>query len=106
MAISKQVSKKICKSAREGKMCVQIQREDFPDLSWWDIRGVLEEAGTSSSRGIMQEISNKLNRASRNVGDKRLSTDLLRVRKLARQLYERTKEDYKRLSRIRKAVEC
>lgn len=105
MAISKQVSKKICKLAREGKMCVQIQREDFPDLSWWDIRGVLEEAGTSSSRGIMQEISNKLNRASRNVGDKRLSTDLLRVRKLARQLYERTKEDYKRLSRIRKAVE-
>lgn len=105
MKISRQVFKKICKLAKEGKMCAQIQREDFPELTWWDIRGVLEEAGTSTSRGIIQEISYKLNKASRTVKDKRLSNDLLRVRKLARQLYDRGKEDYKRLNRIRKAVE-
>lgn len=105
MTISKQVFKKICKLAQEGKMCAQIQREDFPDLTWWDIRGVLEVAGTSSSRGIMQEITNKLNKARGTVKDKKLSTDLSRVSYLARQLYERGKEDYKRLNRIRKAVE-
>ena len=105
MTISKEVTKKICKLAKEGKTCVQIQREDFPNLTWWDVRGVLEVAGTSSSLGLMREISYKLNKASRTVKDKRLSNDLLRVRKLARQLYDRGKEDYKRLNRIRKAVE-
>jgi len=105
MTISKQVFKKICKLAQEGKTCVQINREDFPDLTWWDIRGVLEVAGTSSSRGIMQEITNKLNKAQGTVKDKKLSDDLLRVSNLSRQLYERGKEDYKRLNRIRKAVE-
>ena len=107
MAISKQVSKKICKLAKEGKTCVQIQREDFPNLTWWDVRGVLELAGTSSSLGLMREITGKLNRARKTVKkDKKLSDDLLRVNKLARQLYERGKEDYKRLDRIRKAVEA
>jgi len=105
MTISKQVREKICKLAQEGKTCAQIQREDFPDLTWWDIRGVLEDAGISSSRGIMQEITNKLNKAQGILKDKKLSADLLRVSKLARQLYERSKEDYKRLNRIRKAVE-
>lgn len=107
MTISKQVREKICKLAQEGKTCAQIQREDFPDLTWWDIRGgVLEKAGISSSQGIMQEITGKLNKARKTVNkDKKLSADLLRVSKLARQLYERSKEDYKRLNRIRKAVE-
>ena len=107
MAISKQVSKKICKLAQEGKTCAHIQREDFPNLTWWDIRWVLELAGTSSSLGLMREITGKLNRARKTVKkDKKLSDDLLRVNKLARQLYERSKEDYKRLDRIRKAVEA
>jgi len=105
MTISKQVFKKICKLAQEGKTCAHIQREDYPNLTWWDIRGVLELAGTSSSRGLMQEITNKLNKARGTVKDKKLSDDLLRVGDLARQLYERGKEDYKRLNRIRKAIE-
>ena len=106
MAISKQVSKRICKLAQEGKTCVQIQREDFPNLTWWDVRWVLELAGTSSSLGLMREITGKLNRARKTVKkDKKLSVVLLRVNNLARQLYERGKEDYKRLDRIRKAVE-
>lgn len=105
MTISKQVFKKICKLAQEGKMCAQIQREDFPNLTWWDIRGVLEVAGTSSSRGIMQEITNKLNKAQGTVRDKKLSADLERVNNLATRLYKRGTEDFKRLSRIRKAVE-
>ena len=107
MTISEQVSKKICKLAQEGKTCVKIQRDDFHSLTWWDIRGVLEEAGTSSSLGLMREITGKLNKARETVNkDKKLSDDLLRVNKLARQLYERGKEDYKRLDRIRKAVEA
>jgi len=106
MTISNQVRKKICKLAEEGKMCVQIQREDFPDLTWWDVRKVLEEAGTSSSLGLIREITRKLNKARATVKkDKKLSNDLSRVGELARQLYERGKEDYKRLDRIRKAVE-
>lgn len=106
MTISKQVSKKICKSAQEGKTCAQIQREDFPNLTWWDVRGELELAGTSSSLGLMREITGKLNKARKTVNeDNELSDDLLRVNNLARQLYERSKEDYKRLDRIRKAVE-
>lgn len=106
MAISKQVSKRICKLAHEGKTCVQIQREDFPNLTWWDVRWELELAGTSSSLGLMREITGKLNRARKTVKkDKKLSVALLRVNNLARQLYERGKEDYKRLDRIRKAVE-
>ena len=80
MTISKEVSKKICKLAQEGKTCAQIQRDDFPNLTWWDVRGVLEVAGTSSSRGIMQEITNKLNKAQGTVKEKKLSADLLRVR--------------------------
>ena len=54
----------------------------------------------------MREITGKLNRARKTVKkDKKLSDALLRVNNLARQLYERGKEDYKRLERIRKAVE-
>ena len=106
MTISEQVSKKICKLAQEGKTCAKIQREDFPNLTWWDIRGVLEAAGISSSLGIIHEITRKLNKAHATVNkDKKLSDDLLRVKNLARQLYKRGKEDYKRLNRIRKAVE-
>ena len=106
MTISKQVGEKIYKLAQQSKTCTQIQREDFSDLTWWDIRCVLEDAGISSSRGMIQEITGKLNKARKTVNkDKKLSADLLRVSKLAKQLYERSKEDYKRLNRIRKAVE-
>jgi len=106
MAISKKDAKKMQRLAQEGKQISRIVQEDFPNLTWWDVRGVLEEAGTSSSRGLMQEITNKLNKTRSAVNrNKKLSDDLLRVSKLARQLYERGKEDYKRLNRIRKAVE-
>ncbi|MCK5602772.1 hypothetical protein KAR91_12905 [Candidatus Pacearchaeota archaeon] len=106
MAISKQAKQKICKLAREGKTCVKIQRENFPNLNWWEVRGVLEEAGTSSSLGIMKEISGKINKARNTAGkNKELSDTLLRVQRLARQLYYRSKEDYRRLEKIRKAVE-
>ncbi len=106
MVISKQMKQRICKLAREGKICAKIQREDFPDLCWWEVRGVLEEAGTSSSLGLMREISAKLTKARQTVSkNKGLSDDLLRVNELARQLYDRGKEDHKRLSRIRNAVE-
>ena len=105
MTISKQVGRKIYKLAQEGKTCAQIQREDFPNLTWWDIRGVLEEAGTSSSLGIMKTISGKLNIILRSQPSGELSAELLSVKKLATQLYERSREDYKRLNRIRKAVE-
>ncbi len=107
MDISKKDAAKIQQLAQEGKQVSKIQKEDFPNLTWWDIRGVLEEAGTSSSLGLMREITGKLNKARETVNkDKKLSNDLLRVNKLARQLYERGKEDYKRLDRIRKAVEA
>ncbi|MQY62436.1 hypothetical protein GH146_04025 [archaeon] len=105
MTISKQIKDKICKLAEDHKTCAQIQRKYFPNLTWWDIRGVLEEAGTSSSLGLIREITGKLNKTRATVSDKKLSGDLLRVSKLARQLYERGKEDGKRLDRIRKAVE-
>ena len=105
MTISKQVKRKIYKLAQEGKTCARIQQEDFPNLSWWDIRGVLEEAGTSSSLGIMKTISGKLNTIVRSQSSDELSAELLNVKKLATQLYERNREDYKRLSRIRKAIE-
>ncbi len=104
--ISKQVKGKICKLALQGKPCSKIQCEDCPDLTWWDVREVLEEAGTSSSRGLMQEISNKLRKAGEKAKkDKKLSDDLSRVHKLARQLYNRGKEDYQKLKKISKAIE-
>jgi hypothetical protein len=106
MAISKKDAKKMQRLAQEGKQISRIVQEDFPNLTWWDVRGVLEEAGTSSSLGLMREITGKLNKARKTVKkDKKLSDDLSRVNNLARQLYERSKEDYKRLDRIRKAVE-
>jgi hypothetical protein len=106
MAISKQTKQKICKLAKEGKTCAKIQREDFPNLDWWEVRGVLEDAGTSSSLGIMREISGKIKKARKAVDkNKKLTETLKRVNELARQLYDRGKEDYKRLDRIRKAVE-
>ena len=106
MAISNQMKQKICKLASEGKTCINIQREDFPDLNWWEVRGGLEEAGTSSSLGLMREISAKLKKARRTISrNRQLSDDLLRVNELARQLYYRGKEDHNRLNRIRKAVE-
>jgi hypothetical protein len=105
MTISKQVSKKICRLAEEGKTCSKIQREDFPNLTWWDVRGVLEEAGTSSSLGIIKTISGKLNRIFRSRPPDEFTSELLSVKKLATQLYERSKEDYKKLSKIRKALE-
>ena len=106
MDISKKDAAKMRRLAQEGKQVAKIQKEDFPDLTWWDVRWVLELAGTSSSLGLMREITGKLNRARKTVKkDKKLSDALLRVNNLARQLYERGKEDYKRLDRIRKAVE-
>ena len=105
MAITRQVTTKICKLAQENKTCAQIQRDDFPNLTWWEIRCELEKAGMSSSRGTMHEITSKLNKTRGTLKDKKLSADLKRVNELARQLYERGKEDYKRLNRIRKAVE-
>jgi len=107
MDISEKNAAKMRRLAQEGKQVAKIQKEDFPDFTWWDVRWVLELAGTSSSLGLMREITGKLNRARKTVKkDKKLSDDLLRVNKLARQLYERGKEDYKRLDRIRKAVEA
>ena len=69
MTISKQEKQKIEKRAQEGKTCAQIQREDFPNLTWWDVRWVLEQAGTSSSLGIMKTISGKLNKILRYRGN-------------------------------------
>lgn len=106
MVISKQMKQKICKLASEGKTCVNIQREDFPNLNWWEVRGVLEEAGTSSSLGLIREISAKLKKARQTVSkNKELSDNLSRINELAKQLYYRGKEDHNRLNRIRKAVE-
>jgi hypothetical protein len=105
MTISKQEKQKIEKRAQEGKTCAQIQREDFPNLTWWDVRWVLEQAGTSSSLGIMKTISGKLNKILRSRPPDEFSVELLSVKKLATQLYERSREDYKKLNKIRKAVE-
>lgn len=104
MAVSERDSKKIRRLAQEGKTCSKIQREDFPNLTWWDVRGVLEEAGTSSSLGIMKTISGKLNTILRSRPSDELSAELLSVKKPATQLYERSREDYKKLNKIRKAL--
>ncbi len=105
MAVSERDSKKIRRFAQEGKTCSKIQQEDLPNLTWWDVRGVLEQAGTSSSLGIMRTISGKLNKIFRSRPPDELSAALLSVKKLATQLYERSREDYKKLNKIRKALE-
>ena len=105
MAVSERDSKTIRRLAQEGKTCAKIQQEDFPNLTWWDVRGVLEQAGTSSSLGIMRTISGKLNKIFRSRPPDKFTAALLSVKKLATQLYERSREDYKKLNKIRKALE-
>lgn len=52
----------------------------------------------------MKTISGKLNTILRSRPSDELSAELSSVKKLATQLYERSREDYKKLNKIRKAL--
>jgi hypothetical protein len=104
MAISKADSEKMQKLAKEGKKIVDIWKQYFPKLSYWDVSIEVYGAGGRGAMGVKRMITNRINAivASTSKNDrKEIATEL---QELVWHLYNNHKSNHEKLSAIRKAL--
>jgi hypothetical protein len=106
MAVSKKQEAEILRLVNEGKTCSAIQEEDFPNLDYWEIMGVIYGVGKKTALGTKRAIANRCKRLrSREMrDDDRRRTAAREINDLAWGLYAIITENQKRFKAIRDAI--
>jgi len=101
MAISEKDRNKILYLRNEGKACSKIQSDDFPNLGYWEIMGVIYGKGVRAALGTKRMIANRCKWIIATKSDQDRARWAREINDLAWQLYEMIKDNQKRLEEIR-----
>ena len=100
----------IIRLSKEGKQTAKIWAEDYPELDYWEVYNVIDEAGEQSALGVKRTISNRLNNLREMAQNKNNYTEedfrkmIDEIDGLVNFLYERHKANQKKLDCIRDTI--
>lgn len=100
----------IIRLSKEGKQTAKIWAEDYPELDYWDVYQVINEAGEQSALGVKRTISNRLSELremaqnKNNYDDEDFNKVIDGIDELVTFLYERHKANQKKLDSIRETI--
>lgn len=97
-------SEKMIKLAREGKNITKIWKEDFPSYDYWDVYVEVYGAGERSAKGVKTMISNRLKKLP-TLPPKEQKDLIDEINELVWYLYNRHKENQRKLDDIRSIIE-
>jgi len=104
MPISNADAKKMQRLAKEGKKITDIQKQDFPSLSYGEVYLVVYGAGGRGALGVKRMISSRVNaivESKSKIARKEIAAEL---QELVWHLYDNHKGNQSKLAKIRAAL--
>ena len=104
MPISNVDSKKMQRLAKEGKKITDIQKQDFPSLTYWDVYIEIYGAGSRSALGVKRMITNRINAVAASTSKTERKNIAVELQELVWHLYNNHKGNQEKLAKIRAAL--
>lgn len=102
MSISEKDKDAILRLRTEGKTCSKIWSDDYPQLDYWDIMGVIYDDGSRTALGTKRAIANRCKKIGQIDNQGQRMEIAKEIDNLARQLYQMILDNQKRFEEVRK----